>query len=109
MDQTSVLIRPIITEKSMDEAGRGRFSFAVMKYATKPEIKKAVEEQFKVNAISVQTLIMKGKSRRAGKRRMKVHMSSYKKAIVKLAQGQRIDLFEVPEKETQKTALKDKA
>lgn len=95
MDAASVLIRPIITEKSMDEAGRGRFTFVVAKAATKPEIKKAIEGQFKVNVVSVSTLISKGKKGRAGKRRVEVIHASFKKAIVGLKEGQRIDMFEV--------------
>lgn len=97
MEQTEILIQPIITEKSMDEAGKGRFTFMVVKEATKPQIKKAVENQFKVNVLSVQTLIVKGKRGRGGKRRTVIKRSPAKKAIVKLAPGQRIDFFEVPQ------------
>lgn len=101
MDTTSIIIAPVITEKSMDEAGRGRFTFVVDKDANKAEIKKAVEEQFKVNVVSVQTLITKGKKRRVGKRRVTFIRPSLKKAIVKLVDGQRIDLFEVQKEEKQ--------
>lgn len=97
MEQTKILIRPIITEKSMDQAGRGRFTFMVEKEATKPQIQKAVEDQFKVKVLSVQTLIVKGKRGRGGKRRTVIRRSPAKKAIVKLSPGQRIDLFEVPQ------------
>lgn len=97
MEATNILIRPVITEKSMDEAGRGRFTFVVTNGATKPDIKKAVEEQFKVNVVSVQTLTTKGRGARVGKRRTQVELKSVKKAIVKLVDGQRIDLFEVQE------------
>lgn len=102
MDAASILIRPIITEKSMDEAGRGRFTFVVAKNATKPEIKKAIEGQFKVNVISVATLVSKGKRGRAGKRRTEVVYTPFKKAIVGLKEGQRIDMFEVQEGEKKK-------
>lgn len=95
MDQASILVRPVITEKSMDEAGRGRFTFIVAKAATKPEIKQAVEGRFKVKVVSVQTLIIKGKQARVGKKRVSIILSPRKKAIVKLLEGQRIDMFEV--------------
>lgn len=103
MEETRVLIKPIITEKSMDQAGRGRFTFAVEKIATKANIKKAVEAQFKVNVVSVQTLIMKGKKRRAGKKRTVHTLAPAKKAIVRLVAGQRIDMFEVQTEEGKKT------
>lgn len=95
MDQTNILIKPIITEKSMDEAGRGRFTFAVLEKANKPQIKNTVEKQFNVNVISVKTLIVKGKKSRVGRKRIVRHASPFKKAIVELSQGQKIDLFEV--------------
>lgn len=95
MESTQVLIRPIITEKSMKDASSSWYTFAVAKKANKTEIKKAVEEQFKVNVLSVKTLIMKGKNRRVGRRRQEVSQSPWKKALVKLKAEQKIDLFEV--------------
>lgn len=97
MEQIDVLIGPVITEKSMDEAGSGRFTFMVAKEATKPQIKQAVENQFKVNVLSVQTLMVKGKRGRGGKQRRVIKKSPAKKAMVKLSPGQKIDLFEVPQ------------
>lgn len=108
MDQTSILIRPVITEKSMDEAGRSRFSFIVGKNANKGEIKKAVEEQFKVNVISVQTLIAKGKRGKVARRRTKITFSPVKKAIVGLKEGQRIELFEVQTEEKAREKKEEK-
>lgn len=103
MDQTNILIRPIITEKSMHEATNGRFTFAVVKYATKPQVKIAIEEQFKVNVLSMQTLIAKGKRARLGKRRIEMSLTPYKKVIARLKNGQRIDLFDVQGEATKNT------
>jgi len=64
----SALIRPIITEKSMREAQKGRFTFETAKHADKLTIKKIVEELFKVRVLSVATRIVKGKSKRFGKK-----------------------------------------
>lgn len=91
----SLIIRPIITEKSMQDAGRGKFTFHVAMSADKNEIRKAIEKKFKVNILSVSTLKVKGKTRRAGVRRTKFQTPSWKKAIVKLKEGQKIDLFEI--------------
>lgn len=95
METINVLIKPIITEKSMKDASSGWYTFTVDKEANKGIIKKAVENQFKVNVLRVRTLIMKGKTQRVGRRRQEVRKSSWKKALVKLGPEQKIDLFEV--------------
>lgn len=90
-----VIVRPIITERSMDEAALGKFTFQVVDNADKKTIKKAVEKRFKVNVKSVSTVVVKGKKRRAGIRRVEKVTSNWKKAVVRVAQGQKIDLFEI--------------
>ena len=80
-----VIIRPIITEASMERLGDKVYTFEVEKSASKPEIKKAVEELFKVDVEKVNTIVMKSKPKRVG-----YHMGStseWKKAIVKLTAG----------------------
>ena len=92
----------------MDEAARGRFTFIVATTANKNIIATAVEEQFKVTVVSVQTIITKGKGARAGKRRIQVKLSPQKKAIVRLAKGQKIDLFDTKEEKEKKEEKKTK-
>ncbi len=89
-----VLIKPIITEKSLQDVGGGKFTFRVNKKANKIDIKRAVEDFFRVKVISIATSIVKGSRKRTGERRVEVSVSSWKKAIVKLKEGQRIDLFD---------------
>lgn len=96
----TILIRPIITEKSMTEAALGKFTFEVLKSANKPEIAKAVKESFKVSPIKVQTITIKGKTKRSLRTRKTVKGSTYKKAIVQLKTGEKIDLFDVSEQHT---------
>ena len=86
-----VLVRPIITEKSMTGTNSGRYTFAVAKAATKQEIAQAVAESFKVDVIAVNTLTVKGKVRKVGKRVGR--QSDWKKAVVTLAEGQRIERY----------------
>jgi large subunit ribosomal protein L23 len=86
-----VLVRPIITEKSMTGTNTGRYTFAVAKAATKQEIAQAVAESFKVDVVAVNTITVRGKSRRIGKRVGK--QSDWKKAVVTLAEGQRIERY----------------
>ena len=78
-----IIIRPIITEASMDRLGDKKYTFEVARKATKPEIAKAVEEMFKVEVADVNTINMKKKPKRYG-----VHFgytSEWKKAIVTLS------------------------
>lgn len=94
MDLNNVIIRPIITEKSIKDATFGKFTFQVGKEIDKNEIKKAIEGEFKVNVVDVATSIVKGKKRRFGTRRIEKLSSPWKKASVTLKKGQKIDLFD---------------
>lgn len=93
-----ILLKPLITEKTMRLAQAGQFSFLVAKNVTKPAVAQAVEEQFKVNAIRVTTSSVKGKTRRTGKRRLASKTAGSKKAIITLKSGQMIEFFKLPEK-----------
>lgn len=95
MNIRDVVIRPIITEKAMQDAGLGKFTFEVAKAANKPLIKEAVEKRFKVNVLKIFVSIVKGKTGRVGARRTEIVKTSWKKATVKLAKDQKIALFDV--------------
>ena len=88
-----IIIKPIITEASMDGIAEKKYTFQVAKGATKPEIARAVEEMFKVEVLSVNTINMKKKPKRLG-----VHFgytSEWKKAIVTLKPDSKtIEFFE---------------
>ena len=88
-----IIIKPLITENSMDMIADKKYAFKVMKNATKPEIAKAVEEMFKVDVESVRTINMKKKPKRLG-----VHSgytAAWKKAIVTLKPDSKtIEFFE---------------
>ena len=92
----TILIKPIITEKaeSLSESNN-QYSFVVDKTANKIEIRKAVEDMYSVNVASVNTIVMPAKAKNRNTRSgiIKGHVSSYKKAIVKLADGEEIDFF----------------
>lgn len=98
----NTLIRPIITEKSMREAARGRFTFAVEKSAHKKQISFAVRQSFKVTPVKIQTVSVPGATHRAGKRRLATKASDWKKAIVTVKTGEKIDLFDVTDAPVQK-------
>ena len=88
-----VIIKPIISEKTMDGIGDKKYTFQVQKDANKIEIKKAVEEIFGVKVDKVTTMNRLGKVKRMG--RNEGRRTSYKKAIVKLtADSKTIEFFE---------------
>ena len=88
-----IIIKPVITEASMDRIADKRYTFKVSKNATKPEIAKAVEAMFGVKVAKVNTISMKKKPTRTG-----VHFgykSEWKKAIVTLtADSKTIEFFD---------------
>lgn len=91
----TVIVRPLITEKSTDLAGANKYIFEVDIRANKPQIKEAVETAFEVTVLEVNTMVVKGKPR--GNRRFgrKVtYGSDWKKAVVTLAADDKIELFE---------------
>ena len=93
MDLYKVIRRPLVTEKAMLPAGEGsRYVFEVEKAATKIDVRKAVEKMFKVNVTQVNTLIVRGKTKRVG--RSSGRRSNWKKAFVSLKPGQKIEIFE---------------
>jgi large subunit ribosomal protein L23 len=94
-----IVLRPVISEKSIDESNRGKYTFAVHPDANKIQIKAAIEElykQEKVTVVSVNVLTSKAKEKTRGTRRGRVvgHTPSWRKAIVTLAPGQKITFFE---------------
>jgi large subunit ribosomal protein L23 len=90
-----IIIRPVITEKSIALASSGKYTFIVDKKADKITIKRVVEEAFNVKVLDVATLVVKGKTKRVGKRRTEEVVSALKKAVVRIEKGQKIDLFEL--------------
>lgn len=92
------VLTPIISEKSMKDAGAGKFTFRAPKFVGKKDIKKVVEKNFEVNVLDVATTIVKGKTQRIGIRREEKKISAWKKAVVKLKEGQKIAAFELGEK-----------
>ncbi len=87
-----IIRRPLITEKAQIMAQRSKYAFEVDIRANKMQIKEAVEVAFSVRVEAVNTMTMKGKMKRYGRRETK--MPDWKKAMVTLAPGEKIELFE---------------
>ena len=90
MSSYDIILSPVITEKSTRLSEANQVIFRVALHATKPEIKQAVEQLFKVKVKAVNTIVVKGKRKAA---RGKVYTrSDIKKAIVTLEEGHQIDI-----------------
>ncbi len=93
MTSYDIIIRPIISEKSLSDITSKKYYFEVAKKATKPQIKHAVEEIFKVKVKSVNTANVYGKIKRQG--RTEGLTGNYKKAIVQLSEDSKsIEFFD---------------
>lgn len=100
MNLAFVLKRPIITEKSNRQLAEERkYAFEVDIRATKKQIKEAVEKYFKVRVENIGTVILKGKKKNLGRRRKEIQKMNWKRAMVQLAEGNKIDAFELPTEE----------
>lgn len=89
------VIRPLVTEKSIAQTAKSQYTFAVAQEATKHAVKSAVEELFRVKVLRVNTVRVQGKLKRDVRRRTRkpsVQRSHWKKAIVTLREGDKIEL-----------------
>ncbi|HEX4104299.1 MAG TPA: 50S ribosomal protein L23 [Candidatus Paceibacterota bacterium] len=91
MAEVFIIKKPWVTEKATRLSESGKYVFIVAPHATKPEIKKAVKETYKVDAVSVNMVNRPAKIKRFGQA-MKGATGGYRKAIVTLKKGQKIDI-----------------
>ncbi len=92
MHPYEALRRPLITEKSASLQAQGKYIFEVDTKANKHQVKQAVEKAFKVKVTSVNMIQVRGKTRRLGQRELP--SPSWKKAIVTLKPGDKLEIFE---------------
>ena len=93
MHPLEVVLRPMITEKATELGGANKYMFEVRRDANKTQIKEAVQKGFDVKVESVNVMNVKGTPRRVRGNRIK-HRPDWKKAIVTLAPGDKIELFQ---------------
>ena len=93
-DSHGILIRPVVSEKSYALMDENVYVFVVHPSATKIDVRHAVETTFGVRVANVNTLNRKGKTKRNRRTNSLGHRASTKRAIVTLAEGSSIDLFE---------------
>ena len=93
-DPRDIIRKPVLTEKAITlKDSNNEYTFYVARSANKIEIKKAVEELFKVHVVNVRTMQVRGKRRRLG-RLPEGTTSARKKAICRIKEGERIEIFE---------------
>jgi large subunit ribosomal protein L23 len=93
MDPHQIIIKPVISEKSYNLIEtESQYTFQVDKRASKNQIKRAIEEAFEVKVHKVNTVNVKSKPKRQGFYRGRT--ATWKKAVIRLAEGERIELFE---------------
>jgi large subunit ribosomal protein L23 len=88
-----ILIRPVISEKSVAQTESNNYTFAVGRDTNKHQIKAAIEAEFKVTVLDVRVLWVKPKQKRRGRRTMGT-VPGWRKAVVTIAAGDKIELFE---------------
>lgn len=99
MSAPEIILKPVVSEKSIDQATRRKYTFQVNPHANKIQIKAAVEELYaadKVTVVGVNVLTSKAKLKTRNTRRGRIEgrVSPWRKAIVTLAAGQKIQFFE---------------
>ncbi|HEY1689323.1 MAG TPA: 50S ribosomal protein L23 [Solirubrobacteraceae bacterium] len=92
MDHSEVIIRPVVSEKSYVLSAVGKYTFRVHPDAHRTQIRQAVESIFDVNVVEVRTMSVKSKPKRRGVTRGRTR--AWKKAIVKVREGQSIPIFQ---------------
>lgn len=90
----NVILAPVVTEKSVEDMKKGKYVFRVARDADKFLIKKHVQNSFKVDVLNVATINMKQQKRKNMRGRVVVK-PAWKKAIVKIKEGQKIDVFKI--------------
>ncbi len=92
MEENAIILKPIITERSTQAAALGKYIFVVAQESNKHQIKSAIERKFKVKVKKVNIISVPGKERKRG--RIIGQTKSWKKAIVTLIPGDKIEIFE---------------
>ena len=92
LNPRDIVVKPVISEKSYDIASQRKYTFRVDPRATKPQIRQAIEEIFKVRVTDVNTMNLQGKLKRQG--RTQGRRPSWKKAIITVQEGDKIEIFE---------------
>lgn len=93
MRLSNIIYRPIITEKGVALTESNMYAFVVNMKATKDSIALAIKDAFNVDVLNVRTMVMPGKPKRVRKSRIEIKTKKWKKAVITIKKGQKIDMF----------------
>ncbi len=93
MRLNNIVYKPLVTEKTYAQANDGFYTFKVAMTANKESVAKEIEKMYKVNVVSAKSIVMPGKPRRVSGTRRFSGRAKWKKIIVKLKEGQTIDIM----------------
>lgn len=93
MDLSQVIIRPIITEKATAQTVENKYCFKVDFKANRAQVKQAVERFFAVKVLRANLVNVRGKTRRVGRSKKEFKQANWKKAIVQLKEGEKLEAF----------------
>lgn len=88
-------LRPVITETSLLNAKKNWFTFRSPVEFNKDSLREAISKMFKVEILDIKTMVVKGKTKRSARSRKVTHGSNWKKILVLLKEGQKIDAFDI--------------
>ncbi len=91
--QNKFFLKPLRTEKTMRETSKNKYAFRVDAAASKTDIKLIAQELFGIKVVGMQTVKMRGKKYKTGKKGLYKKNSDWKKAIIEIAAGQKIDVY----------------
>ncbi len=94
MEKVNIVKKPIVSEKSFVAKENGKYVFMVDNLSNKHQLKQAIEDIFKVDVEKVWTMNLVGRAKRVGKKRQLKQGTPWKKVIVRLKEGQKIEIFE---------------
>ena len=102
----NIFLTPVISEKSLSRVeSANEYTFQAPRQATKLGVRQAVEKLFAVKVLSVRTKVLPGKTKRAGKTRRQIKKADSKQVVVRLDKKDKIELFEIKEKNTRSAKI----
>ena len=91
MDLSQIIIKPIITEKATAQGAENKYCFKVAFKANRAQVKQAIEQFFGAKVLRTNLVTVRGKTRRAGRSKKEFKQANWKKAIVQLKEGEKLE------------------
>lgn len=96
MNLAQIVLKPLITEKATGQGAENKYCFKVEPKANREQVKQAIEQIFGVKVVRANLITVRGKSRRVGRSQKVFKRANWKKAIVQLKEGEKLEAFNSP-------------